>query len=209
MTAVERLLELGSAIVHEAAGRRGALGPSIRPLWPGARVAGSVRTARLAPGDNLGAHVAVERAQPGEVLCIGTSGEASFGFWGEVLSTFAMARGVAGLVTSFGVRDAAELARLRFPVFAGSHTVLGTIKRDSGHHDVPLRLGETLVRPNDWIVADVDGCTTVRGEQLERVLDAANAIVEKEARAISELRVGRTTTRAFFDLPRAPSTVAS
>lgn len=201
MTPDAQLLEFGSAIIHEAAGRRGALGTSIRPLWPGARVAGPVRTVRLAPADNLGAHVAVERAQPGEVLCISSAGQADWGFWGEVLSTFAMSRGVAGLVTSFGVRDARELEQLRFPAFTGSHTVLGTIKHDLGAHDVPVRIGEALVRPGDWIVADVDGCTTVRGDELDPVLAQAAATVEKENRAMDALRSGHATTREFFGLP--------
>lgn len=207
MSTTERLLGFGSAIVHEAAGRRGALGAAIRPLWVGARVAGPVRTARIAPGDNLGAHVAVERAQPGDVLCIGTSGQTGWGFWGEVLSTFAMGRGVAGLVTSLGVRDAHELEKIGFPAFSGSHTVLGTIKRDFGAHDVPLQVGEALVRPGDWIVADADGCTTVRGTEVDAVLAAAKGIVEKEGRAMTELRAGRTTTRVFFGLPAGQQTI--
>jgi 4-hydroxy-4-methyl-2-oxoglutarate aldolase len=196
-----KLLGFGSAIIHEAAGRRGALGPSIRPLWPGARVAGPVRTVRLAPGDNLGAHVAVERSRPGDVLCIASSGQTDWGFWGEVLSTFAMSRGVAGLVTSFGVRDARELEKLGFPAFSGAHTVLGTIKADLGVHDVPVRIGEALVRPGDWIVADVDGCATVRGAELGDVLARAAATVEKETLAMEGLRAGLTTTREFFGLP--------
>src|SRR5204863_1856327 len=109
-------LALGAATLGESGARR--MDPRMKPAWSGARVAGPAFTVRCSPGDNLAIHVAVTRAPAGSVLVADMSGARDFGYWGEVLTTAAETRGIAGLVIDACVRDADALAAHGFPVFS-------------------------------------------------------------------------------------------
>lgn len=191
------LLEYGSAIVHEALGRRGALGPTIRPLWPGARVSGPCRTVEIAAGDNLGVHHAIEKLEQGEVLCVGTAGSALYGAWGEIATLGALQRGAAGLVTACGVRDIEAIEELGFPVFGPGHSLQGTVKAHPGRQAVPVRIGAALVRTGDWVVCDSDGCVIVRASELETVIAAAASKVEAEQKVMAAIAKGASPRRAL------------
>lgn len=192
------LREVGTAMVGEANGCRGAAGPDIKPLWQGARLAGPARTAFIEPGDNLGAHVAVERCRPGEVLCLASTPAAgAYGGWGEVLARFAITCGATGLITNIGVRDLREIADLGFPVFGTSCTIQGTGKKSRGQHDVPVVLGRVVIRPGDWVVGDCDGVAVVARDRVEAVIDRARQKVAGERRALAEIANGATTRDAL------------
>jgi 4-hydroxy-4-methyl-2-oxoglutarate aldolase len=193
----DELLALGAATLHEALGQRGWLGPSIVPAWPGARLAGRCRTVWIPPGDNLGVHLALERADAGELLCVATDGPWAYGAWGEVLMRAARAAGVVGLVTSTGVRDVEQLAAAGFPVFARGRAIQGTTKREPGRQQVPVVLGAVLVNPGDWIVADADGAVVVPAGQLDAALAAARERVAKEDAAMARIDAGATTREAL------------
>jgi 4-hydroxy-4-methyl-2-oxoglutarate aldolase len=196
---IEQLLALGSATLHEASGRVGALGPSIRPAFTGARLAGPCRTVRIPAGDNLGVHLAIEEATAGEVLCVSSSGTAceGYGIWGEILTLYARESGIAGLVTSCGIRDVDAIAALDFPVFARDVVIQGTVKNHAGDHQVPIRLGTAVVRPGDWLVCDTDGCVNIRASALEATTASALERVESERRAREGIAAGQSTRSAL------------
>jgi 4-hydroxy-4-methyl-2-oxoglutarate aldolase len=160
-------------------------------------VAGSCRTIRAAAGDNLAIHHALDRLQPNEILCVAAPGAPSFGVWGEITTTYALQQGAAGLVTSCGVRDIAAIEAIGFPVFAAAHAIQGTVKRDSGEHEVPVRIGQALIRQGDWIVCDADGCVVIAAEQVEELALAAESKAHVEAEVMDAIRAGASTRRAL------------
>lgn len=198
MSITADLLSLGSAMLHEARGRRGAIGMAIATRWPRATLCGPAYTVLARPGDNLAAHTALENCQPGEVLCISAPpAGAHFGAWGEVLARYAVARGVAGLLTTTGVRDIDQIAELGFPVFSASQAIQGTIKADPGRHQIPVAIGAAIVRPGDWIIGDADGVTVVPAADLRPCLEAARRKVANEERAFVAIDEGRSTREAL------------
>jgi 4-hydroxy-4-methyl-2-oxoglutarate aldolase len=194
-------VELGAATLGESGARR--MQARIKPAWVGARVAGPAYPVRCTPGDNLAVHVAVAEAPPGVVLAVDVGIERELGYWGEVLTTGAQARGIAGLVIDGGVRDVDALERLAFPVFSALVALTGATKTLPGSAGKSANVGDIEVTAGDWIVGDRDGVVVVPGGALDDVRAAGEARAAKEARMFDALRAGKTTLE-LLDLDASP-----
>jgi len=193
---------LGSASLHEAAGRVGALPSAIKPLDPTMWVAAPAFPVRLPPGDNLWIHRAVYAAQPGEVLVVDAGAGYEHGYWGEILTEAAKARGLAGLVIHGGVRDSARLVELGWPVFAERVCITGTTKDPHGDGALgePITLGDVTIATGDLVVADCDGVVSVPSARAEEYVRLAVERDRKEGDVITRLRAGQSTL-AIYQLP--------
>jgi 4-hydroxy-4-methyl-2-oxoglutarate aldolase len=190
---VDQLATYGVATVHEAIGRAGYLGPGLRPIQDGARIAGTAVTVACWPGDNLMLHVAVEQCTPGDVLVATTTSPCTDGMFGELIATSLAARGVRGLVMTAGVRDVAELRAMGFPVWTAAVSAQGTVKETPGAVNVPVSAGGQVIRPGDAIVADDDGVVCVPRTQVAAAVAAAAQRVAKEEasrRALADGELG-------------------
>jgi len=183
--------QLGSATLGESGGQ--PMSPRIKAAWHGARISAPAYPVTCAAGDNLAIHVAVAEAPAGHVLVASVGAEAERGYWGEVLTTGAEARGIAGLVIDGGVRDVSALEAHGFPVFSSTIALRGATKEHAGRVGGKSLVGDVLVHEGDWIVADADGVTVVPGAKLDDVLAAGRSREAKEAGFFEALRAGKTT----------------
>ncbi|MET8665846.1 4-carboxy-4-hydroxy-2-oxoadipate aldolase/oxaloacetate decarboxylase [Streptomyces tendae] len=178
---VEALAAYGVATVSEAMGRTGLLGPGIRPVQQGVRVAGTAVTVIGWPGDNLMIHAAVEQCGEGDILVVTTTSPSTDGLFGELFATALQRRGVRGIVINTGIRDTQELREMGFAAWSRAVSAQGTVKATGGSVNVPIAVDGQVIRPGDVIVADDDGVVVVPRERARQVAEASEAREQKEA----------------------------
>jgi regulator of RNase E activity RraA len=160
------------------------LAAPLRPLGRGpanARVCGPALTVSVPAGDNVALRVAIERAQPGDVLLIAGKGYLGRALIGEIMARRAIARGVAGFVIDGAVRDTARLAELPVPVFCRGSALTRATKLGSGEVGYPVAIASEVIYPGDVGVGDQDGVAIIRREAAERVATLIEHGIDYEA----------------------------
>lgn len=190
---------LPTATLHEAGGKIGVLPPVIKPVAPRFRLCGPALTVHSPGGDNLWLHRAIEAARPGDVLVVHVGGAYEHGYWGEIMTTAAKVKGLAGLVIDGCVRDGVLLDEIGFPVFARGLCIRGTGKDYGaiGWLNEPVLFGETRVEAGDLIVGDADGVVVVPQRSAADVVARAQQREAAEAAILGRVRAGESTMQIY------------
>jgi 4-hydroxy-4-methyl-2-oxoglutarate aldolase len=184
------LARLGTATVHEAAGRAAVIDVELIQVVPDSRAAGPARTVRCGQDDNLMVHAAVAEAEAGEVLVVTMPEPGPVALVGELLATQAKVAGVAALLVDAAVRDLEELRALGLPIWSRYVRVTGADKRVPGAIGEPVEVAGVLVRQGDVVVLDADGAVVVERERAEEVLESALTREQREGEKRAKLEAG-------------------
>ncbi|MGG7518098.1 4-carboxy-4-hydroxy-2-oxoadipate aldolase/oxaloacetate decarboxylase [Allorhizobium undicola] len=189
---VEALSKFSPATIHEAQGRRGALSSRIKPVDYRMKLCGPAFTVKCAPRDNIMLQLAINYAQPGDIIVVSAGEYEEAGSFGDVLANACLAKGIGGLVTDSGVRDSLQLRDLGFPVFSLSLCIKGTVKETLTSTNDSIVIGGELVHPGDLIVGDADGLVVVRREEAAEVARLSQAREDAEAGYIADYKAGKS-----------------
>ncbi len=193
---------ISTATMHEAGGKIGALPSGIKQAHPSFEVCGPAFPVMGPPGDNLWLHRGIALAKPGDVLVISVNGHFEAGYWGEIMSTAAVAQKLGGMVIDGCVRDASILPKVGFPVFARGFCMRGTGKDFNGQGTLghPIGIGDIRIEPGDLVRGDADGVCVVPLARFDEVMKKSQERDSKEAAVMDRLRKGETTM-AVYDWP--------
>ncbi len=199
----DRILEAASKIsaatMHEAAGKIGYLPSRLKPITPGMKICGRAYPVKGPSGCNLWLHRAIAKAEPGDVLIADVGDNREFGYWGDIMGTGSMARGITGLVIDGCVRDQVELEEMGFPVFAAGLSIRGTEKKFDGKGSLaePISIGHVDINHGDLILGDNDGLVIIPAGQAQDSIDKSIERENKEEATKKRLRGGETTMEIY------------
>lgn len=193
---VEKLRKHGSATVHEALGRIGAMHSSVKPLAKGMRICGPAFTVRSPAGDNVTILKAIKEAKKGDVIVVNNGRVLDSGPFGELTAIECRTKGLGGFITMGSVRDSAEIIAMGFPVFSAGLSIFGTVKESIGVINHPIAAGDVIVNPGDIVIGDDDGVMVVPLERAAEAAELSDARQAKEAAVMERLRAGES----IFDI---------
>lgn len=192
---IERARQCWVSDLHEALGpiegRMATMTERMRPLAFGIRMAGTAVTVRPAPGDNLFLHRALSTAGKNDVLVVAAGGEAG-AQWGYLAALYAHQIGLAGVVVHGTIRDADQLAEMRYPVWATAISPAHPEKKGTGALNVPVVCDGVRVHPGDLVVGDGDGVIAIPREHANAAVEASLQRAAAEQEAAKRIAAGTT-----------------
>ncbi len=175
-------------------------GPRLRPYHTEGVLSGPAFTVKTRPGDNLMVHKALDIASPGDVVVVDAGGDLTNSIVGEIMITYAMKRGLSGLVINGSIRDSDAVRRLTFPVYAAGVTHRGPMKSGPGEIGRAIAFDGMVIEPGDLIIGDGDGVLCIPFDEVEEVYQAAAAKNKAEDGILTDLKAGGSMDRAWVDL---------
>lgn len=187
------------ANIDDAMGRTSAVEQNIRPL-NNTKLIGTAFTVKVAQGDNLFLHKAMDLAQPGDVIVIDSMGTKNRAIFGELMASYCKLRGITAMVTDGCVRDSEELSSWDdMAIYAGGISPNGPYKNGPGEIGTPISLGGQVIRPGDIIVGDGDGIVVIKQEQAYEVIQKVKDINKNEEKIIETMNTKKTYERPWVD----------
>lgn len=188
------------ANIDDNMNRIAAISSEIKPIGYKGQMVGPAFTIRVAEGDNLMLHAAMDLAKPGDVIVIDAGGFTERAIFGELMATYMKVRGIRGIICDGAIRDYGGLAELEdFQVYARSATPNGPYKNGPGEINVPISCGGKTVYPGDIVVADDDGVLFIRPENAEELIAATHTVEKKEADIMKHILEDGTYIRPWVD----------
>ena len=197
---VKRFEGMPVANIDDNMQRIAAVDSAIKPVGYKGQMVGVAFTIRVAQGDNLMLHAAMDLAKPGDIIVIDAGGFTERAIFGELMCTYMKTRGIRGIICDGAVRDWGGLAALEgFNVYARSATPNGPYKNGPGEINVPVVCGGKIVYPGDIVVADDDGVLFIRPDEAEELVAATEAVEKKEADIMRHILEDGTYIRPWVD----------
>jgi regulator of RNase E activity RraA len=136
---------------------------------------------------------AVEECPPGAVFVIDSRKDPRAASAGSILVTRLMKRGVAGVVTDGGFRDAPEIAKLFIPTYHNRPSAPTNLTiHQALDINVPIACGDAPVWPGDVVVGDGEGVVVIPAHLADEIAEEAVEMTTFEDFVTEEVGKGRS-----------------
>ena len=200
---LDQLKELDTTLLSDGANSRVAMEWGIRPIIPGSRIIGQAITLKLTLGDSLLVSMAMEIAQPGDVVVIDGAGTENNALWGDMKSLIGKEKGLGGAVIDGAIRDVVNCREIGFPVFCKYCVCGSSTKNSPGEINVPINCGKMVVNPGDIIVGDDNGIVVLPPYELKEIINNARKKEKLAAEMRQEILNGKYVTDGFVEKMKA------
>lgn len=198
---LEQFSNLPVANIDDNMNRTAAISYNIRRISKGHKtMVGSAFTVKVAEGDNLMFHKAMDMAKPGDIIMIDAGGASERSIFGELMAGYCKLRGIAGIVVDGSIRDVHELSEMEdFHIYAKYVTPNGPYKNGPGEIRGQICVGSVVVNPGDIIVGDDDGVVVIPQELAEDIIAKTTATKAKEKEIIDTMHKDGSYIRPWVD----------
>jgi len=187
----QQMAEFATPDISDLLNRLYAMDPAITCLTGNQhRLCGPACTVKVFPGDNLMVHKVLDVAQPGDIVVIDAGGSTMNAVLGDLVSTKAKHRQIAGFIVDGLIRDLPGIIELDFPIFARGTTPIGPLHRGPGEINYPISCGGIVVNPGDIVVGDAAGVVLVPREITEELLARLRSHEEANAAYFASVKRG-------------------
>jgi RraA family protein len=191
MNVVDMFSGFSSADISDQLNRLYGVESTIHQIaGPNSPLIGPACTVKVFPGDNLMVHKALDVAKSGDVIVVDAGGSIKNAVLGDIVSTKANHRGIAGFVVDGYVRDAEGIRALGLPVYARGENMIGPLHRGPGEINFPVCCGGIVVLPGDIIVADSGGVVVVPRDHVAVVHERLVAQRQRQAAYLANVKRG-------------------
>jgi 4-hydroxy-4-methyl-2-oxoglutarate aldolase len=205
----ERLSRCYTGVVHDVMRGMGlrdfTFPPELRPLISDAPLAGPVFTVLGKVDATADAHQTLvewtgllSKAKPGHIW-ISQPNDRVVAHMGELSAETLKNKGVLGCLVDGYVRDVRFLLDTGFQTWSRGHTPRDIVGYwlPAGF-DVEITIGDVLVAPGDYVVADLDGAIRIPRAQVEQVVGLAEAAIATESKVRSAILDGVDPQEAYL-----------
>lgn len=195
-----------AAVFADVQYRTGVMDSGIKPAFR-AKACGQAITVQLSKGDLVDPLKALEMGHPGDIIVVDAGGDLNTSVCGGLMGGLAQNRGIRAMVVDGAGRDTDELEDLGWPIWTRAITPRGTHTMFSGRKDelsinVPVACGGVVVKPGDFIVADLMGVVVVPLENAEEVVKLAEEQAEREEKTRAWVKQGKTVEDLLAEFGR-------
>lgn len=198
---IQRASKLDTTSLSDALDRLGIGGQclGIKPLDHRFRMTGRAFTLLYGPSATPSGTVGdyIDDLEPDTVVVLDNGGRENATVWGDILTTVAHTRGIAGTVIDGACRDTHLSLSLGYPIFSRSYSMrTGKDRVQVEGTNCTVNIGDARVNPGDMLRGDSDGVIVIPKAHEEDVLRVAEEVDQVEGQILKAVREGSRLVEA-------------
>ncbi|WP_425755873.1 RraA family protein [Ihubacter sp. rT4E-8] len=193
---IEQFRGIPAANLDDCMGRQAAVNSAIKPIGK-AGLVGPAFTVKVAPGDNLMFHYAMDLVKEGDVIVIDAGGYTERAIFGEIMVHYLLTKKIAGIIVDGAMRDKEDIAATGLPVYTRAVIPDGPWKNGPGEVNTTVNCGGRSVSPGDIVVADADGIVFIKPSDAASILEKVHGLMAGEAKSLKTIQETGTLIRPW------------